>query len=491
MGIKLTCPKCGERMTFDLSSTTVFCGHCGHRPSTGLDEKAAEIRAKGPRQHVHIANKDKINPRAISLFYTAHDCLFQEDPAKAIDCLQSALEVQPDFLEAHLWIAKISDDEKVKREHLSSILAYDGGHPEATRMMLVLNGRLTPEQASRADVDTTPALQWVDAPIKTQTAVLRCPNCSGDLTVREQTGQVECRFCGYTAPMPKRSTSSGDLLLAAMLERKSQPVRWMIGERLLHCDNCGAERTLAADQLSTRCPFCYSTHVIEKDALDSFEQPEGLLPFSISREEAGQRIKDKLRGMSERIKALFDNNKVSRATLNGYYLPFWVFDATLNVTRTRVDNSPSPDRARLSLPYAQRAFQDAVYDVEICAVKSPPLSLTAQLGDYQLRDLMAYEPELLAKYPAQLYTLDFDQAALEARGRISTAMREKYGGRELGDDNQISISVMTAIQQMSMRLLLLPVWVATLVEVDGDIRMALVNGQTGRVALGKAEKVRD
>jgi hypothetical protein len=42
-----------------------------------------------------------------------------------------------------------------------------------------------------------------------------------------------------------------------------------------------------------------------------------------------------------------------------------------------------------------------------------------------------------------------------------------------------------------MRLVLLPVWVGTLVEADGDVRTALVNGQSGRVALGKAEKARD
>ncbi len=41
---------------------------------------------------------------------------------------------------------------------------------------------------------------------------------------------------------------------------------------------------------------------------------------------------------------------------------------------------------------------------------------------------------------------------------------------------------------MSFRLLLLPVWIATLSEVDGDTRPALVNGQTVRVVLGSARK---
>lgn len=488
MGINLTCPKCNERMTVDLGGVGVHCPHCGHQPGTGLDEKIAEVRAKGPRPNVTLSDPDSINARSVSLFYTAHDYLFAGDKAAAIRAFESAIEIQPDFLEAHLWIAMSTDDEALKRDHLSSVLAYDGGNPEAMRMMLVLNGRLTPEQADGMYRDVTPTLRQADAPVSAGVTTLRCPKCGGDLT--EKAGQVQCAFCGYSAKQPRRDDSNGDLLFAALLERKAQSVRWVIGERLLHCKECGAERTIAADKLSTRCPFCNSNQVIEQDALDSFEQPDGLVPFAISREEAVQRIKERLKGLDQRIKGWFDSNEVARATLNGYYLPFWVFDATLGINRTRVDNNPTPDRARVKNPYLQTNYSDAVYDVPICAVKSPPPALTAQLGNYDLRGMAAYEPELLAKYPAGLYTMDVDAAALEARSRIASSMREKFSNRDLSDDSNISISVFTNIQQMSFRLALLPVWIATLVEVDKDVRTALVNGQTGNVVLGKAEKVR-
>ncbi|MEO8611008.1 MAG: hypothetical protein ABI690_24135 [Chloroflexota bacterium] len=488
MGIKLTCPKCNERMTVDFGGAGVHCTHCGYQAGTGLDQKIAEVHAKGPRPNVTIADPDSINARAISLFYTGHDYLFAGDKAAAIHAFQEAIEIQPDFLEAHLWIAQTTDDEALKRDHLSSVLAYDGGNPEATRMMLVLNGRLTPEQAAHAYRDAAPSLRQADGPVSAGITTLRCPNCGGDLT--EKTGRVECAFCGYSAKQPQRGEANGELLFAALLERKAQPVRWVIGERLLHCKECGAERTIAADKLSTRCPFCHSNQVIEQDALDSFEQPDGLIPFAVSREDAGQHIKERLKGLDQRIKGWFNSNEVARATVEGFYLPFWVFDAMLNINRTRVDMQPTPDRARVKQPYLQTNFSDAVYDVPVCAVKSPPIALTAQLGDYDLRGMAAYEPELLAKYPAGLYTMDVDAAALEARGRIASKMREKFSNRELSDDGNISISVFTNIQQMSFRLALLPVWVATLVEVDHDVRTALVNGQTGKVVLGKAEKVR-
>lgn len=494
MGIKLDCPECGQRMRFDLNTTVVECPHCGYKRTSGLDEKIAEVRAKGQRPNISLSSHEDINPRAVALFYTAHDLLFEGKTEAALAELREALEIQRDFFDAHLWIAKISPDEAVKRDHLSTILAYNPGHTEAMRMLLVLNGRLTQAQADSLNSTQEPLVQVADGAVSTSTTTLRCPNCKGDLSADPHTGRVVCRFCGYTADSPQKTQANGDLLFAALLERRAEPVRWVIGQRLLHCNECGAERTIAADKLSTRCPFCGSNQVIEQDALQSFEQPNGLIPFTITRDEAGLRIKERLRSFSERIKGWLDNNKVKAAALNGYYLPFWVFDAIVEVNRTRIDQNPYdkqrwPSAAQaVAQAYQRMTYQEVLGDVGVCAVTSPPLELTAQLGDYDMAELVSYEAGLLARYPASLYTVDFDKAALEARSRIATQMRGKYGARELGDDEDVTINVFSNVQQMSFRLLLLPVWIGTLVEEDHDRRIALVNGQTGQTVLGKAIK---
>ncbi|MEZ4667144.1 MAG: hypothetical protein R3E39_04365 [Anaerolineae bacterium] len=494
MGIRLDCPECGERLTFDIGNSSMLCRNCGYTPTTGVDERAAQIRAQGKRKSVFIRNESEINPRAASLFYTAHDYAHDGDIAKAIESLQRALEIEPTFADAHLWMAHFSDDEAVKRDHLSSILAVDASNSEAARMMLVLNGRLTAEQAAQSSLDRMPTERVAEGPVKTIITDTRCPNCKGSLTINEVTGRVMCSFCGYSPEAPQTIKATGDSLLAAMLERRSQPIKWIIGERLLHCNQCGAERTIAGTQLSTRCPFCGSNQVIEQDALGSFEQPEGLIPFSITRGEASARIKERLQSLTERMKGWFDNNKVASATLNGFYLPFWMFDATADVTRTRIQTEPSTKSygyTRVVTPsnaYVQSHYQEAFLDVEVCAVTSPVAELTRQLGDYHTRDLVEYDPSLLSKYPAQLYVTDFDQAALEARSYISAAMRQKFGRREVTEDNDVTINVLTNVQQMSFRLILAPVWIATLTEMDKDRRTALVNGQTGQVVLGKSEK---
>ncbi|MBL8165154.1 MAG: hypothetical protein JNJ61_24445 [Anaerolineae bacterium] len=477
-------------MTFDLASVVVTCPHCGFQRSTGLDERAAEIRAKGIRPEVSVSNADKVNIRAIVLFQTAHDHLYAGDKVSARQALHQAIEIQRDFLDAHLWLARIADDDAERREHLSSVLAYDPTNLEAMRMMLVLNGHLTSEQAERSQTEGMPVLRSADSPVSTQTVILRCPKCQGDMTADETTGRVVCAFCGHSAPAPGRSSAAPEILVAALLKRRAEAIRWVVGERILHCNACGAERTLSASTLSARCVFCGSNHVIEQDALGSFEQPDGIVPFAITRDQAGEFIKERLRSMTERLKGWFNDNKVVQGNLNGFYLPFWVFDVVVEVSRTRIESKPSNERLRMTTmpPYQQTKQIDALYDVEVAGFQSPPSEMNAQLGDYDLSTLLAYDPQMLARYPAQIYTIDFDRAALEARGRVAQVMRQRYQRSEPAQDG-VSVHVFSNVQQMTFRLVLLPVWIATLVEADRDRRIALVNGQTGKVVLGRAERI--
>ena len=89
------------------------------------------------------------------------------------------------------------------------------------------------------------------------------------------------------------------ILGAALLKRRTQAVKWVVGAHILHCGNCGAERTITAGRLSTVCPFCASAQVIEQDALDSIEQPDGLIPFTISDDAAKAALRERLRGFGE------------------------------------------------------------------------------------------------------------------------------------------------------------------------------------------------
>ncbi len=239
------------------------------------------------------------------------------------------------------------------------------------------------------------------------------------------------------------------------------------------------------------CPFCGSRQVIQQDALGTVEQPDGLIPFTLSEDQAKAAIRERLKGVDQRLAGIFGNNKVERATIEGIYLPYWVFDAVLEVSKTVIDRRSSGggsyQRSYTPIqPYTNTKISEGLAGVGVPAVKSPPPALTDQLGEFDLSATVAYEPNLLAKYPASIYDVAFDQASLTVHSLASERMRKRYGQP---DSRETEVNVYTSVLQMSFTLSLMPVWVGTLFEEDGDVRSALVNGQTGRVALGKAQKV--
>ena len=485
-----TCPQCGSMMKLDTASAVFRCTNCRHtieKPYETLEQAQARLSAKGTRPPVTITHRGEVDKRALSVFETGHDYLWMENTTEAIRQFERALEIQGDFADPHLWLAKLAEDEAVKRHHLGEILAYDMGHTEALRMMMVLNGRLTPEQAAQTYHANAPEQKRVEQ-AATSTEALLCPVCGGHLTVDEDGKRVYCRFCGHDAPL-KKADVGADVLGMALLERKAQRVQWVIGERLLHCNQCGAERTLPARKLSMVCPFCGSNQVIVQDALGSFEQPHGLVPFSIYEEPAKAAIRDKMNALTERLYSVRDGNKIARATLEGVFLPFWVFDALLDVSITTVDKRISNKDLRWlqagNTGYSHTKTMGGVNGLGICAVKSLPSDLTDRLGEYDLDLMMSYDPKLLASYPAELYEIDFDQASLIARSRASEQVRKE---QTTFQGTEVETTVSALVIQMSFSLVLMPVWVATLTERDGDVRTALVNGQNGQVAIGKAKK---
>lgn len=482
---ELICPRCGTRMRYNAQHEKIMCPQCQYAP---FDARQAEVKARGPRPGVKISHRGQINRNARAAYNSGHHYLHEGQPEKALESFKRAIFFQPDFTDAHIAIADLVDDEQTKRDHLGVVIAFDGSNLEAVRRLMVLDGRLTAEEAARTYHYDDQQVEHIDLVETKKAEVLLCPVCGGQLTVNDENGQVECKYCGYVEIRAPSRKVGVDMLAMALLERKAKPVRWVVGQRILHCNQCGAERTIPARNLTHECPFCGSQHVVQQEAIESLEQPDGLVPFRISRQQAGENIKAELQRLTHRIANLFDKNRIAHGTLEPVYLPFWVFDAVADVTETRVVvTTDSEMRAVLRSAHNTLTFTDSMSNVAVCGVTSPPPELTGRLGPFDYGEMVAYQSKLLAKYPAELYNIDFDKASLEARGIISKALREKHNRRDVREDS-VRISASSAVKNMSFRLVLLPVWVARLIEVDSDTRVALVNGQTGRVALGQVQK---
>jgi DNA-directed RNA polymerase subunit RPC12/RpoP len=485
------CPECGGRMLLDFATSQVKCTNCGHIREDEIS-KLAEVQHKAretpddPGVYISITRRNELSPYAMAAFDAGHEAWFKGDKAAARKHFQDAIDSHSNFVEAYLWLAKSTDDPTEQRDLLGTVLTISPGNLEAIRMLMVLDGRLTPEQAAQTYHFNDQRVQQA-GDVTAKSSTLICPKCGGDLTELDQ--RVECRFCGYTALRAQTGTGSReDSLTMALLERKAQPVHWNVGNRIIKCQQCGAEHTLPAEKMSQRCRFCGSTHVMVSDALRSFEQPSRIIPFKIDESAARESINRQLKTLGERFLNIFDSNKVERGIIEGVYLPYWIFDILGEVTTVQT----MPPLIEVS----RSTGAEMIDDIGVCAVKSPPQELTAQLGSYNVSDSTVYDPKWLAKYPAQMYSIDFDAASIEAHALAGKAMKAKRAALHQVEipttdrERKITTTVYTNVQSMTFQLALVPVWIATLIEVDGDERLALVNGQTGKVVLGKVHKAK-
>jgi DNA-directed RNA polymerase subunit RPC12/RpoP len=494
------CEQCGGERTFLVTREKIECQRCGFVVRDGSGRPQPPVPAPKPaapvrdltqyRVSYYISDIYQIEPFVESAYHTAMDYAGRKQWPEAIGALRRCVDYRPDFAEAHLWLSRLLDDSTERRDHLHQVLAYFPTHPEALRELMILDGEIA-EGGEPFDEFTEAERRDVNAPVAAEAAskhAVNCPRCGAPNLVAEGDGKLlSCAFCGYR-DTERAAAKRHNSLAAAMIKRRSQPVQWIVGERWLKCNSCGAARTLTRRQLADHCPFCGSKQVVMQDALKTIQQPDGIIPFAVPQRQALEKIATELKRWDQRLANVFNSNRIERVEIEGVYLPFWIFDALVMVQRSRISNGQQWSRSE------QKAVQNA-YQVEqiptmrnnilVCAVTSPPRTLTNDLGKYRLSNIQEYAPKFLAQFSAEIYTLDFDRAAMDAHEQISQQIHTEYGHKESTD---AAVVVAPMIQQMSFRLLLLPVWSATVFEKDGDVRPALVNGQTGRVALGKARR---
>ena len=494
------CPDCAapEGLFID-QDRKLSCKLCGWQDETADDHALTTDTTPETDQDIRdirdfkvtygVSNRSTLSTWGSAAYDSALAHIKRKEWDQAITSLQRAIDTDRDFVEAHLWLGRLLTDEKQQRDHLSYVIGYMPNSAEALLELMYLNGQVSLSQLEHAlnsgdEIEIHEAV----APVASETVILSCPVCGGHMTTHPLTGHVECAFCGHVEEEEQTGKSTvGTSLTHALLQQRSQGVKWVVGERILHCRNCGAERTITDGKMGSHCLYCGSNHIIEQDALNSFRQPEGIIPFSIPQEQAEQAIQDKLFGKWERFKGMIVNNKVKQSIFTGTYLPFWVFDIILDVNLSfrLIDDSAVRYGASAT---RKEQHADSFNNFVFPGVISPAPRLIEKVDNYDFTQVKPYDPSALARYPAEIYQIDFDKASLEVRGRARRLLNRKYQSRAYARNNEELTNLWTTIRNMSFRLLLLPMWVATLTEEDGDVRIGLVNGQTGQAVLGRARQ---
>ena len=326
-----------------------------------------------------------------------------------------------------------------------------------------------------------------------------CEQCGAQLRYAPGQTRLVCDHCGHAQDIPteaprSRAKALQELDLAKGL-RDDLSSGEMVEVRTTSCPNCGAQVEITGATHATECPFC-ATPVVLDTGTRRHIKPQALLPFVFTEAEARKAMVAWMGSLWFAPGTLLEYARKGRA-MNGVYVPFWTFDADTSSrysgergeyyyeTRTvqvrvngKMETRQEQVRKTRWYPTSGRVARD-FDDVLIMASRSLPERLGDELTPWDLGALTPYNPEFLAGFQAEGYTVSLADGDAEAKDRMSDVIRQDVR-RDIGGDEQRIHSVDTDWSDETFKHILLPIWMAAY-KYNGKSYRFLVNGQTGEV----------
>ena len=312
-----------------------------------------------------------------------------------------------------------------------------------------------------------------------------CPQCGGETAYSVEDGGLTCIYCGYhEVPQLESVGRSAETFEFTVdtVERAAQG--WGEARKELQCQSCGGQISLPPGALTTACPFCASNKVIHHHAAQDVLRPRFLIPFQIDEQRCHQIGRQWLGDTWLVPKEL--RRMASIANFAPIYLPYWTFGSTAvaswraQVGRTETYRSRGKTRRRTVWRWETGHVRHTFTDLLTHGTNHVSLHLLAQIGDYDLQALTAYEPKLLAGIQSQAYEISLEDAWQTARQNMREDIKQKC--RSQATTYKIrNFSMQLDFEDESWRYILVPMYINTYYFENKPCQL-LIDGQTGKIA---------
>ena len=320
-----------------------------------------------------------------------------------------------------------------------------------------------------------------------------CEQCGSQLHFDAGEQVLTCPYCGHVQTVHDHQDSVAELReIDFESALGGQLARAEIEEtRVVTCPNCGAQTEFSETTQADRCPFC-DTPVVTDTGTHRHLKPQGVLPFSVTEDQARDGLRRWLKGLWFAPNGLKEYARDGRR-MNGIYVPYWTFDADTRSSyrgqrgihydevRTVTRNGRletvrvRKTRWRTVSGRVARQFDDLL----ILASRSLPKRYADALDPWDLSQLAPYSPQYLAGFRAEGYQVELEDGYTEARQVMDRVIHQDVR-RDIGGDDQRVGSVSTDVSNVTFKHILLPIWLAAY-KYQGRTFRFVVNGRTGEV----------
>lgn len=320
-----------------------------------------------------------------------------------------------------------------------------------------------------------------------------CDQCGADYRFDPDKNMLVCDHCGHTQQIgggPWASANLSELDFDATVAQ-NLPLSELEETRVLTCPNCAAQVEFDPNTHAAECPFC-ATPVVTDTGTNRHIKPRGVLPFVLDEHHAHDAMSNWLGRLWFAPGGLKDYARKGRK-MQGIYVPYWTFDANTRsryqgergtvyyTTRTVVQDGKRVQQRVAKVRWTRASGRVARFfdDVLILASTSLPKRFTDALQPWDLAALAPYQPQYLAGFRAEAYSVPFQDGYDEARQQMARVI-ERDVRFDIGGDQQRVHNIATDVSDVTFKHVLLPVWLAAY-KYRGQTYRFVVNGQTGRV----------
>ncbi|WP_292656568.1 hypothetical protein [Nitratifractor sp.] len=324
--------------------------------------------------------------------------------------------------------------------------------------------------------------------------IFPCPGCGSAMRYAPGTDNLHCDYCGSdkpidVPPLPPEMKRE----LGACLSRVQSCHPGAI-EKVLDCPGCGADVSLEPLTIGEPCPYCGTPLLSEPG---NPLPPSAVLPFAVTHKKAQGIFKRWIGNLwfaPNALKRVVDTGK----SLEGYYLPFWIFDADtrsyyegergdayyVTVQRMRVMNGREvpvqEQERRIRWTPVSGSTSRTFRDLPIVATDRLPPKLLARLQPWASGQMQCFDLRWLSGFTSHEYSRPLESGYEEARGIMQSVIRNDVL-RSIGGDEQRIYGIDTRYDGERFAVPLFPIWSSTF-RYGGRNYTIAVNAVSGEIA---------
>lgn len=310
--------------------------------------------------------------------------------------------------------------------------------------------------------------------------IFKCKSCGGNTVYSPEKRQMVCPFCDGVETAERVDAAIQDVTAqeagAAQAPQKIRP-------RSLVCPNCAGQLDVRNVTAATKCPYC-DNYLIIDDNVEKAYEPKYTIRFRMGKDACKDLLRKEFKKRVFAPTDFLSEAKLD--CIRGTYVPFWFYSFSTNykmsatATRVRTHRHGNHEDTETSFYDVYRDMDIAFEKIPVDASLDMPDDIMDQLEPFNYQDLESFTPEVLSGFYADRYHVTDEEELGRAQNKAELDAQQIARNTITGYNTVSGISGNMSIYAQMTEYGLLPVWKYDY-SYGGKEYPFYVNGQNGRI----------